>query len=327
MAVAGLLAAGPLARPLRRHTGSVRHRVLPSVILASVALALTVAITVGWNVIFATHYATAFGDEHGQASKTGYWLLMAIGDLFLATVMTAIAIVLAVTIRRSRRLHEQNAFIDRVTHELRTPITALRLALDTCLRRRLDADTLRDQIGDMRSDLDRLEGLVDKVIDTGRLEHHSWRLRREPLDPADLVATCCGRIRDRHLLASDAIAITGRARSIVSDPLAVEHILINLLDNAVKYGDGSGVSVAVTDIDGGVAIAVTDRGVGISRREQGRIFRRFHRVDARHGTGGAGLGLYVVDHLCRQLGGRIRVHSDGLGRGARFTLTLPLEPR
>jgi signal transduction histidine kinase len=317
-----------LAPHSRGHTGLVRHHVLPSVILASVALALTLAITVGWNVIFATHYGAAFTPEDSVGIKTGYWMTMALGDLFLATVMTAIAIVLAVTIRRSRRLHEQNAFIDRVTHELRTPIAALRLSLDTCMRRPLGEDALRSQIGEMRGDLDRLQDLVDKVIDAGRLEHRSWQPRTETVDLADVVERCRTRLCDRHELAPDAVTVSGSAPTITSDALALDHIVLNLLDNAIKYADGTpAIQVQLGQRDAAARIIVQDHGIGIPRKEIGRIFRRFHRITERPQAGGTGLGLYVVHHLCRQLGGTISAHSDGPGTGATFTVSIPLEPQ
>lgn len=308
----------------------MRHRVLPSVVLAVVALVLTVAIAVGWNLIFAGYYGEAVADLDHPGRRTGYWILMAVGDLFLATVITAIAIFLALTIRRGRRLRLQDAFIDRVTHELRTPIAALRLAVDTCIRRDLDTPTLRAQLHAMRGDLDRLQDLVDHVIDAGRIEHGEWRASEEQVDLAALAADCCRRVRQRYDLPDEAVRheISPALGSIAADRVALEHILVNLLDNAVKYSDGPpDVLVSAAPEDGATVIRVRDRGVGIPPREATRIFRRFHRVGTERKRPGTGLGLYVVSQLCRQLGGRITAGPNPAGGGTVFTIRLPREGR
>lgn len=298
-------------------------------ILAIVALVLTVAITVGWNVIFATHYGAAFTDEDGLWTKTGYWILMAVGDLFLATVITAISIFLAVMIRRSRRLHLQDAFIDRITHELRTPIAALRLAVDTCTRHQLGAETMRDQLDDMRGDLDRLQDLVDHVIDAGRIEHGEWRPNHERVDLEEVARSCCQRVRSRYGLDPSSIRylIDSALQPIPGDRVAIEHILINLMDNAVKYSESEPqVELRIAPEGEQVRISVRDHGVGIPPKEATKIFRRFHRVSSGPKRPGTGLGLYVVAQLCRQLRGKIKA-EPAEGGGSRFTVHLPRKER
>jgi signal transduction histidine kinase len=306
----------------------VRHRVLPSVILAIVALALTVAITVGWNIIFATHYGAAFTAADGTWAKTGYWTLMALGDLFLATVITAISIFLAVMVRRSQRLHLQDAFIDRITHELRTPIAALRLSVDTCVRHQLDAPSMRQQLQDMRGDLDRLQDLVDHVIDAGRIEHGEWRPTDERIDLAALAESCCQRVRLRYRLAATGMRYwcDPALGPIQGDRVAIEHILVNLLDNAVKYSDEEpAVELRIRPDGPEVVITVSDRGIGIPTKEATRIFRRFHRSSAGRHRPGTGLGLYVVSQLCRQMGGGIHASPNRDATGTVFTVRLPRE--
>lgn len=303
---------------------------LPSVILAIVALALTVAITVGWNTIFATHYGAAFTPADSTWAKTGYWTLMAVGDLFLATVITTISIFLGVMVRRSRRLHLQDAFIDRITHELRTPIAALRLAVDTCTRHELDAATMRQQLQDMRGDLNRLQDLVDHVIDAGRIEHGEWRPTEERIDLAELAEGCCQRVRQRYRLEPGAMRCwcDPALEPVQGDRVAVEHILVNLLDNAVKYSEEDpAVELRIRPEGPLVVITVSDRGIGIPPKEVARIFHRFHRSHAGRHRPGTGLGLYVVSQLCRQLDGRIEAGANADAPGSIFTVRLPREGR
>jgi len=306
----------------------MRHSVLPSVILAIVALALTVAVAVGWNVIFVSHYPHAFDQGEGLGLQVGYWMLMAMGDLFLATVITAIAIFLGVMIRRSHRLRMQDAFIDRITHELRTPIAALRLSVDTCTRHDLDATTMRQQLSDMRGDLDRLQDLVDHVIDAGRLEHGEWRPGRDRIDLVELAHSCSDTVRRRYALDDDQLVchVDPGLPHATGDRVAVEHILLNLLDNGVKYSDRRPEVRIDVHADGDEAvIAVRDRGIGVHPKERTRIFRRFHRTPTTDRTRpGTGLGLYVVQQLCRQLGGSVETSDNGDQPGSTFTVRLPL---
>ncbi len=304
----------------------MRHRILPNVILAVVALVLTVAITVGWNVIFASYYGTAFSDADGTLKKTGYWFIMAVGDLFLATVITVIAISLGVMVRRSRLLAGQNAFIDRITHELRTPIAALRLAVDTCTRHDLDPAATRQQLTDMRGDLDRLQDLVDHVIDAGRMEHAEWRPRLEIIDVIQIAESCIQRVRERYQLPSDAVRceVQTTLPQVRSDRMAMDHILSNLLDNACKYSDGQPeVVLTIAPASGALRLTVSDRGIGIPSKEKTRVFRRFYRVPSERNRPGTGLGLYVIAQLCRQLGGRIATMARP-GGGTVFTVHIPL---
>jgi len=304
----------------------MRHRILPNVILAVVALVLTVAITVGWNVIFASYYGTAFTEVDGALKKTGYWFIMAVGDLFLATVITAIAISLGVTVRRSRLLAGQDAFIDRITHELRTPIAALRLAVDTCTRHDLDPVATRQQLTDMRGDLDRLQDLVDHVIDAGRMEHAEWRPRLEIIDVTHIAESCMQRVIERYQLPDGAVRCQVEAAlpEVRSDRVAVDHIISNLFDNACKYSDGQPeVVLSIAPAPGAIRITVSDRGIGIPSQEKTRIFRRFYRVPSERSRPGTGLGLYVIAQLCRQLGGRITTMARP-GGGTVFTVHLPV---
>jgi two-component system, OmpR family, phosphate regulon sensor histidine kinase PhoR len=303
----------------------VRHRLLPSVILGIIALVLTVAITVGWNLIFATNYGNSFKETDGIGLKAGYWILMAVGDVCLATVMTVIAIFLGVMIRRSRRLLMQDAFIDRITHELRTPIAALRLAVDTCTRRELDAQTMRQQFTDMRGDLNRLQDLVDHVIDAGRIEHGEWRPQCESVDLKHLAESSIHSVLARYQEPAESVRVHADPGlpKLYSDRVAIEHIFVNLIDNALKYSNGEPqVEVGLAAVAHGVRITVSDRGIGISPKETTKIFRRFYRATNERNFPGVGLGLYVIAQLCRQLGGRISASTRPKG-GTVFTVFLP----
>lgn len=314
----------PVANLLR-----MRRRVLPSVIIAVVALALTVAITVGWNIIFAIYYGPAFEDGGTTAGKVGYWLIMAVGDLFLIAVMTGIALVLTAAVRRTKALRRQDAFLDRITHELRTPITGLRLAIDTWQRRQLSAEALEELVRGMRDDLNRLNELVEHVLQTSSLEHGARLAGHEPCETVELLQHAATRIRRRHDIPEDAITVHTKHAPprIFTDQVALEEIILNLLDNAVKYGgDEPNIELKAEMDAADCIISVCDHGIGIEPNQRSRIFKRFERgteqpVQRRPGSG---LGLYIVSELCRQIGGTINVDSAGKDQGSLFVVTIPI---
>jgi signal transduction histidine kinase len=183
-------------------------------------------------------------------------------------------------------------------------------------------------IGMMKKDIYRLREFIDHVLVAGRLDQDERELHYESAVLADLVDECAARIRQRYDLPADAIRVEGPedARPMMMDRVALETILLNLLDNAVKYS-GRPVQVVVRQEDAAstVRLAVRDRGVGIPRKEIRRVFQRFYRVERKGRTAvrGTGLGLYVVATLVKRMGGRISATSEGDERGAEFVVELP----
>jgi len=303
-----------------------RTGLLPVVLLGILAIVFLAAVIVGWNIIFPLHYGMALGSSSTEA-KVGYWVLMALGDVLLATVLVALGFFLSFVVRRAREQRRQDLFIDTVTHELRTPLTSMRLCLDTLERRELHPEKKAEFLHRMREDLDRLRDFIDHVIEVGRLEHGERRIDAVEVDLTELSRRCVARIGSRHELADDWCAIDAPEKlTLRSDPVAVETILLNLLENAVKYSDGPPqVRVRMLRDGDQLRIAVSDSGLGIPAQQHARIFTRFARLRA--GGGGAGLGLYLVREICRLLGGSVHAQSKGPGQGSTFTVELPAHRR
>ena len=227
-------------------------------------------------------------------------------------------------------LKTRDDFLAAASHELRNPLNALQLQL-VGLRRAAQRDPLSLATPAMTSRLDRTEDqisrlvrLVDTLLDVSRIK--SGRLDVEYAD-VDLVAVAKDVMQQLEPIADGVVIRVTSTERIVGkwDPLRIEQVLVNLLSNALKYGDGKPVDLAMT-LDGDCArIAVTDRGIGISSDMQQRLFARFERLTPDHRRGGFGLGLWITRQIVNAFGGTIDVLSD-IGKGSTFQVELPIEP-
>jgi PAS domain S-box-containing protein len=220
-------------------------------------------------------------------------------------------------------------FVSTVSHELRTPLAAIYGAAMT-LRRTdvaLDDDQRARLLEVVSGEADRLARTVNDILWASRLDTDTLHVNIQGCDPLALareVITAQGaHLGGRHELVLDA---EPGLPSVAGDPDKVGRILINLVDNAVKYSpDGGPVVVRVAQAGSRVRFSVADRGLGIPPAEQRRIFEKFYRLDPdmTRGVGGTGLGLYICRELVQRMEGRLWVESPGLGYGSTFSFELP----
>jgi two-component system phosphate regulon sensor histidine kinase PhoR len=222
-------------------------------------------------------------------------------------------------------------FVANVSHELRTPVTAISTATETLLGGALDDPTEAAEFVDVVDrHAKRLRQLVDDLLDLAKIEAKSFRLAPFDLPVLPVLEHALDlsvdQARRRKVTLRIALGAPGadavRARI---DRRALEQVVMNLLDNAIKYaGEGAHVTVTARAAGDRTEIAVADDGIGISPAHLGRLFERFYRVDAGRSRelGGTGLGLSIVKHLVELMGGTVDVESEP-GKGACFTLRLP----
>jgi len=291
-----------------------RKSVIFFITLGACLVALAIALNVGWILLNWREVA-----------------LLVFGIIFFLLIIFGLVINTTFLIREIRRNEQHDAFINAVTHELKTPITSIRLYLETLKTRDVD-ETQRDQFYDvMLADSDRLLQTVEQVLRAGRAGHRRRRINAAILDLRELVRECLSLARVRYNLDEGALtfveSLNGEMVKVAGDADELRAAVSNLLDNAVKYSDNEvHVSVEVAAVDEKrVAVRIADRGIGIPSAQLKRIFKRFYRVPGRFmaRVKGTGLGLFIVSSVVEKHGGRVFAESAGLGHGSTFTIQLP----
>jgi signal transduction histidine kinase len=300
-----------------------RKKIAFFVVLGVCLVALAVTLNVSWIIL---HWRQG--------------VLLFVGVIFFAAIILGMILNTGFLVREIRLNEQHDSFINAVTHELKTPITSIRLYLETLQRRDVD-ETQRQQFYKlMLDDTDRLRGTVEQVLKAGEVRYRRTAARNPvEVDFPVMVGECMDLARSRHHLPTAALHWQGSAGANSNGKTAAPAIKVhgdadelrtaisNILDNAIKYS-GTEVDVSVgieTPDENRVVLRVRDRGVGIPAGELKRIFKRFYRVPRRAASHakGTGLGLFIVRAIARAHGGKVFAESAGEARGTTVTLELP----
>ncbi len=258
-------------------------------------------------------------------------ILLFLGALLLALIIAGIVLNTTFLVREIRRNEQHDAFINAVTHELKTPVASIRLYVETLQTRTLD-DTKRNEFyGIILSDSDRLLGSIEQILRTGRVGSSSRKPHLAPMNLVDTVKECVARARILHHIQPEAMEYEpGPPLPILGDYDEVRAAVSNLIDNAIKYsGSDMHVQVSARQTEGRFAeVRVKDQGPGIAEPELKRIFKRFYRIHGPIATRvkGTGLGLYIVRSVAKRHGGRTWAESAGSGKGSTFVIQFPAAP-
>ena len=263
-------------------------------------------------------------------------------DLPAAMWVAGIALVLGVAffggylllrdVNRDVRIAEvRSQFVASVSHELKTPLTAIRMFAETlAMGRSRDERTRSEYLETIVNESERLARLVDNVLDFSKIEQGKKIYRLRPTRLEDVVGSAVRAMQfplDQqgfHLRYS----VEGDIPEIQADPDAIQQAILNLLTNAMKYsGDSRDIDLRLATREGNAVIEVTDRGLGLTAEERKRVFEKFYRAPSheKHSIAGTGLGLTLVAHIAGGHGGRVEVHSVP-GEGSRFGILIPVEP-
>ena len=286
-----------------------------------VLMLLVLTLAIGWQVL-------VFADIRPASDGLPLlsWVLVTLFFILVLAGLIWLSTWLVVEVRLNQR---QQAFLDAVTHEMKTPLASFRLGLDTLGRHRLDPPKEREFLDRMQQDLDRLDQTVAQVLAAARSEERRKKALRELefLDLRLLLEECLRNLSERHALEGSALRLEGGCdHSVQGNRSELLLVFDNLIENAIKYSEGPvHVRVSVKPVrEGRIAIEISDSGIGIPPKELRRIFKRFYRVgrDVQRQAAGLGLGLFVARSMLKRQGGRIVAHSAGDGRGSRFVVTL-----
>jgi two-component system phosphate regulon sensor histidine kinase PhoR len=258
------------------------------------------------------------------------------GILILSLALTLIAGITAtvVYVRRGTSLARLQAeFVQKVSHDLRTPLTSIKMFVETLQERRLTDPEKVDECLDVLSrETDRLTAMVERLLEWARMEAGKRAYSPERITVSRLVDSALEGLESQVKL-SGLESITVLQKEIADelplidvDPEAMSEALINVMSNALRYtpGDRKEIRVRAVRRDKEVVLTISDNGPGIPHHEQSRIFEKFYRVvdPALPDVEGTGLGLAMVHHIVRAHRGRITVQSD-IGKGAAFHIVLP----
>jgi two-component system phosphate regulon sensor histidine kinase PhoR len=239
-------------------------------------------------------------------------------------------LVVFVDVTELRRLESlRRDFVANASHELRTPIAAVRSATETLHGGALDEPDAAIRFVDIiERNAQRLQSLVEDMLELSKLESNEFKLKRERVELGSVVPIVLALFRERAEKKGVRLAaeLPREPLAVVGDARALEHVLSNLVDNAIKYCPRGARIVVQADADAEgdrVKLVVADDGPGIAPEHLPRVFERFYRVDAGRSRelGGTGLGLSIVKHMVEAMRGRVAVESE-VGRGATFTVSL-----
>jgi signal transduction histidine kinase len=292
------------------------------IILSAITVLMTLLLLVGWILVISRNLPLT------RAFSGNLWLLTGgiASFVLVGSVLVMFSVSLVQEILESRR---QQMFIDSVTHELKSPLASIKLCLDTLGRPGLSEIQKVELRGMMVSDVERLTVFVDDILQASRVAHRRRSQTWTMVDVTAVMRASIDVIRRRYDLSTETFALSAPGSiEAFTDPTALETILKNLLDNAVKYSSAAPrVHIDMQLLNSTqLLIAVRDEGIGLEHNQLKRIFKRFHRapdplVNERSGSG---LGLFVVASLVRNLGGRIRAESAGRGKGTTMRIRLPI---
>lgn len=255
--------------------------------------------------------------------------LLIFGVVFFALIITGLILNTIFLVREIRRNEQHDAFLNAVTHELKTPIASIRLYLETLKTREVEEARKQEFYDVMLADSDRLLGTVEQVLQASRAKERGRSTNLAEVDLRELLAETIRIVRTRYNLEDATIrfATPGEKISVLGDRADLQVAFANLLDNAVKYSVGEPkISVKLKSSPKNAEVFIKDNGKGLARAELKRIFKRFYRVPNGAATAakGTGLGLAIVRSIIENHGGRVGAESNGDGRGSTFFVKLPI---
>ncbi len=315
--------------PCHRPSGAppIRRSISFPIAAGIFSVGLSTALLVGWILVIVQNFSHT--DEIAQTS----WLLV-LGSASFISIITVLVLFCVFLVREIRMVHRQTGFIDSVTHELKSPLASLKLCLGTLARDDL-APRQRAEVREMMvEDVDRLSIFIDDVLEASRLSCPPEGYALSDVRLRELVEANVESLLRYYKQPAECVEIDVPDDLVLeTDPGALEIVVKNLLDNAFKYSQGLerpvDVKVRAHGDERQVYVEITDRGVGIPPQYRKKIVERFYRVPhetvrTRHGSG---LGLFVVSAIVRVLGGKLKVHSDGVHEGTVARVSLPVRKR
>ena len=282
-------------------------------------IAVIIALIVGWVLI------TVFNAMKDPQSSV-HWTLLTVGTVFLAFVLFGVVMYLTLSVKAINLSRRQSNFIDSVTHELKTPVASLKLYLQTISRHQVSADERAKFHKIMMDDVERLDQLINHMLDAGSMDKAKDDSELMDIDLKDLLEDVAKGVCTRYRVGPEVIQLSLESFTIRANHGDSVMLFRNLIDNAVKYaGTPPEVKISMRIYEDLGIVQIADNGDGIPRELRRKVFGRFVRLgnELERNKPGTGLGLYIVRTLVKKLGGKVSVVDQQGQPGTTFEVQLP----
>jgi signal transduction histidine kinase len=291
--------------------------------VAVIMIVLLVALAVGWVLL------NVAGAYNNVERATLYWILLSAGSTIFVCILLGIVFYLRLSIQQINLSRRQSNFIDSVTHELKSPIASLKLYLQTLNRRQVTEAQRLDFYRSMLADVERLDRLINHLLEAARLERTKTPVDSETISLGDVIQHAIQAACQRYNVPTESVTSQVEMLETVGSLPDMNMLIGNIIDNAVKYSSSPPkVEVQLDRIPtrDWWRLKVIDNGPGIPRAFRRKVFGRFYRVgsELERSKPGTGLGLFIVHTLVRRLGGKIQILDAPTGPGTQIIVQIPL---
>jgi two-component system, OmpR family, phosphate regulon sensor histidine kinase PhoR len=300
-------------------------------VLSTLALAISLFLYIYWYIGVSTglkSVITRYRLDANQFFEPQTWVVILVLSLLVGLILVGILIIFIYNLKTLQLYQLQHNFINNFTHELKTPVTSLKLYLETFVKHDLPREEQLKYLGFMLQDTERLSVNINSILNLTRIESGLFKGEPSLVDLAEILRRFIAH--NRHLFHNCDIRVESPAELPIVYPVILplfEMLLINILTNAMKYNTSRQprIDIALEQKGSSLLIHFRDNGIGILPTERKVIFRKFYQGhrDDRVPSGGSGIGLYLVQQIARLHHGRLSADSEGPGKGSVFTLTLP----
>ena len=304
-------------------------------VFSNLALGLSLFLFIYWYIEISAGLESVmrrFNLDRDTVLSSDTWVVILVLSILVGLILLGIFIIFSYSQKTLQLYRLQHNFINSFTHELKTPVTSLKLYLETFLKYDLSRDDQRKYTRYMISDVARLSENINQILSLAKIESKSYEGKFIRMDLEDTIQNFFSK--NSYLFPSLQVNLhsTGDGRFPVRiNPSLFEMLLMNLANNSIKYNraDVPELSIHLERKGSRIHCTFRDNGIGFDSRERKKIFKKFYRVGKTDDMSakGSGLGLYLVQHIAKIHKGSIAALSDGIGTGAVFYLKLPFRKR
>jgi signal transduction histidine kinase len=305
-------------------------------VLSTVALLCSLFLYIYWYVGISAglkSLAHRYQLDPSQFIEASPWVVILVLSLLVGVILAGILIIFIYHLKTLQLYRLQQNFINNFTHELKTPVTSLKLYLETFNKYEIPRDEQLKYISFMLQDAERLSNNINSILNLARIESKVYEGVFTNIDLVELIRGFL--TSNQHIFRECDINVEKPPGKEFYQPVImslIEMLLMNILVNAKKYNNSSrpGIRIIFEEGEDSMLIRFRDNGIGIEKGERKKIFKKFYQCrnhDEHTAVGGSGIGLYLAQHIARLHQGKITADSDGAGKGSVFTLVLPLKPK